>query len=111
MRSHSVAFFAIALAFGALFSQAPEFMNQYHQRIGGAIDELQRITDQFNENARKLGYDRGSALGTMSNDPKPLIQGLARLENENAERLARLKQQQADLANARAIDRFLTIHL
>jgi hypothetical protein len=107
MRLHSLAVFAIALALGALFSQAPEFMQQYYQRIGGAVDELQRMTDQFNENARRLGHDRDSALGIMSSDPKPLIQGLARIENENAERLARLKRQRADLANASAIDRFL----
>jgi hypothetical protein len=105
MRLHALAGLIIALAFGAFFSQGPEFTQQYYQRIGGAVDELQRMTDQFNENARRLGYDRKSALGVMSSDSKPLIQGLARIETENAERLARLRKQQADLTDASAIGR------
>jgi hypothetical protein len=107
MRLHALAGLIIALAFGALFSQAPEFTQQYYQRIGGAVDELQRMTDQFNENARRLSYDRESALGVMTSDPKPLIQGLARIENENAARLARLREQQGYLGSASAVGRVI----
>jgi hypothetical protein len=63
------------------------------------------MTDQFNENARRLGYEREAALGVMSGDPKPLIQGLARIETENAARLARLREQQTLLENASAVAR------
>jgi hypothetical protein len=105
MRLHALVGLIIALAVGALFSQAPEFTQQYYQRIGGAVDELQRMTDQFNENARRLGYDRESALGVMSADPKPLIRGLAGIETENAARLARLRKQQTYLASSSALSR------
>jgi hypothetical protein len=43
----------------------------------------------------------------MSNDPQPLIQGLAQLETKNAERLERLGKQQVELRDARALDRFI----
>ncbi|MBB3444674.1 hypothetical protein FHT93_004547 [Rhizobium sp. BK379] len=36
---------AVGLAGGTLFSQAPEFAQQYRQRIGGAVDELRIIVD------------------------------------------------------------------
>ena len=38
--------FAVSLLLGALASQLPEFAQQYRQRLGGAIDELQRIVAQ-----------------------------------------------------------------
>ena len=42
MRVHPVAF-VIGLLLGFALSQTPEFAQQYRQRLGGAIDELQRI--------------------------------------------------------------------
>lgn len=54
MRFHSIILAAVSLVFAGLFSQAPEFSQQYYQRIGGAIDELQRGRQQFDENARRL---------------------------------------------------------
>lgn len=107
MRFHSIILAAVSLVFAGLFSQAPEFSQQYYQRIGGAIDELQRGRQQFDENARRLGHDRESALGIMSNDPQPLVQGLAQIEKESAARLERLKSQQMALKDSRSLDRFL----
>lgn len=106
MPLRSILTLLVAISFAALFSQAPEFMQQYYQRIGGAVDELQRITNQFDDNARKLGHDRTSALGIMSSNPQPLIQGLAQLEKGTAERLERLGKQRAYLKEARSFDRF-----
>jgi hypothetical protein len=106
MRFHSI-IAAVSLVFAGLFSQAPEFTQQYYQRIGGAIDELQRGRQQFDENARRLGHDRESALGIMSNDPQPLVQGLAQIEKDSATRLEQLKIQQTALRDAGSLDRTL----
>ena len=46
MRVHPVAF-VIGLLLGFVLSQTPEFAQQYRQRLGGAVDELQRRRDQL----------------------------------------------------------------
>ena len=51
MRVHPVAF-VIGLLLGFVLSQTPEFAQQYRQRLGGAVDELQRIVLQFDDDVR-----------------------------------------------------------
>ena len=57
----------VGLAFGLLgglvASQAPEFGQQYRQRLGGAIDELNRVVARFDEDARRPGRS-GTARST-----------------------------------------------
>ena len=48
-----------ALLCGLLFGQAPEFMQQYHQRLGGTADELTLIVRHFEEDAKRSGYSLG----------------------------------------------------
>lgn len=43
-------------------SQAPEFMQQYKQRLGGAIDELATVVRHFDDDANAAGMDRASAI-------------------------------------------------
>ena len=43
-----------------LASQAPEFMQQYKQRLGGAIDELAMVVRHFDSDANAAGMDRVS---------------------------------------------------
>ncbi len=53
----------IAGCFGAMVgSQAPEFMQQYKQRLGGAIDELAQVVRHFDNDANAAGMDRASAI-------------------------------------------------
>ena len=46
----------------AIASQAPEFMQQYKQRLGGAIDELATVVRHFDNDANAAGMDRASAI-------------------------------------------------
>jgi len=46
----------------AIASQAPEFMQQYKQRLGGAIDELATVVRHFDDDASAAGMDRASAI-------------------------------------------------
>lgn len=54
------------LAGGTIFSQAPEFAQQYRQRIGGAIDELRVIVEDFNRQAAEHHLDRQQALSAYA---------------------------------------------
>jgi hypothetical protein len=49
----------------ALTSQAPEFANQYRQRLGGAIDELRAVIADFDRDADNSRLDRQTALRGM----------------------------------------------
>ena len=53
---------AVALCGGILFSQAPEFTQQYRQRLGGALDELKILISEFDAQANDSGLDRQEAL-------------------------------------------------
>ena len=58
------------LALAIALSQFPEYAQQYTQRLGGAVDELRVITEDFDRAAAEGGLDRATALGRYeaSND-------------------------------------------
>lgn len=45
-----------------VLSQFPEYAQQYTQRLGGAVDELRVITEDFDRAAAAAGMDRHAAL-------------------------------------------------
>ena len=104
MLAHPFAF-VIALAFGFALSQAPEFAQQYRQRLGGAIDELRRIVLQFDEDSRRSGYDRSAALRLMENNPERLVRDQAGRMEETIARYGRLREQDEDFRNGGAFVR------
>ena len=50
---------AIAVLAGLIGSQAPEFAQQYRQRLGGALEELNRIVSEFDAEVRPEPVPRG----------------------------------------------------
>lgn len=53
-----------AVALGVSMSQFPEFTQQYQQRLGGAVDELRIITQDFDRAAADQNMTREQALST-----------------------------------------------
>lgn len=53
------------LAGAATTSQFPEFSQQYAQRLGGAVDALEQVVDDFDTSAATVGLDREGALAQM----------------------------------------------
>jgi Protein of unknown function (DUF2937) len=88
-------FISMLSLFSALtFWQAPEFMQQYFQRLGGAAEELDGIVQRFNDDSRRSGYERSTALGIMAKNPERLVRDQATRMEQNIARLNRLRQQQ-----------------
>ncbi len=58
------------VALAASLSQFPEYAQQYTQRLGGAVDELRVITEDFDRAAAASNMDRQAALDryTVSSD-------------------------------------------
>lgn len=53
---------AAGIAGGVVTSQAPEFVQQYRQRLGGALQELQALVEDFDADARRSDLSRAEAL-------------------------------------------------
>lgn len=78
---------AIALLAGLIGSQGPEFAPQYRQRLGGALEELNRIVSQFDAEVQRQNLTP--------------VEGLKRLE-DNSDPLARERGEDMSEAIARA---------
>ncbi|MDR6668168.1 DUF2937 family protein [Rhizobium sp. 1399] len=90
----------VGLAGGTLFSQAPEFAQQYRQRIGGAIDELRIIVDDFTKQAADHHLDRQQALDVYARSPDDFLRDRGLSMRSTLERYERLVTQQSDLGSA-----------
>lgn len=69
MRHFPLVVFALLAALA--LSQVPTFVQEYEQRLGGAIDELARVIARDADNARALGLDLNAFLQKheLSGDP------------------------------------------
>jgi hypothetical protein len=84
-----------AFIFGFASTQAPEFWQQYQQRLGGAIDELATIVGQFDSDAAKQHLTEPQAIKRLEADADPLAQGRGVEMQHLTDRLARLRKAQA----------------
>jgi hypothetical protein len=94
------------LALGLVLSQFPEYAQQYLQRLGGAVDELKIITEDFDRAANAAGLTRVEALGHYSGNADTFLvdRGLSM-----AATIARYEHLRASLGRIRgasAVERF-----
>jgi len=97
--------FILILVGGAVFSQAPEFTQQYRQRLGGALDELQAIVSAFEAQAAQFGLDRQAALKTYAASQSPFLVGQGETMRSTLSRYDTLLLQQAELAREPVVTR------
>ncbi|MEE7476960.1 hypothetical protein MHIMP23_11645 [Methylobacterium hispanicum] len=64
---------ALGLLGGGVAAQAPEFAQQYAQRLGGAVDELRREVASLDADARATGNTRDGAVDRMRGNPDELV--------------------------------------
>jgi hypothetical protein len=98
--------FGIALLCALLLSQVPEFAQQYLQRLGGVVDELDSIVRHFDEDSNRSGFDRSAALGVMRNNPERLIREQGNRMQDTIARLNRLREQQTVMKQSGSLVRF-----
>ncbi len=91
----------VIAAGGAAGSQAPEFAQQYRQRIGGAVAELRTVQAAFDADASKQGLGQSGALSAMEGSPEGLVQDRGKSMRATLARLAKLEEQAAALENAK----------
>jgi hypothetical protein len=83
--------FGLGILGGVAASQGPEYSQQYRQRLGGAIDELQRVIARFDVDAQTNGETRESAIARLRSNPDDLVNRQGVAVQGNVERLGRLQ--------------------
>jgi hypothetical protein len=104
-------FAIIAVFFAYPASQAPEFKNQYTQRIGGAVDELKIIVRNFQEDASRSNSNQEQALARLKSNSDSFVQAQGVRMDENIFRLERLQNQKITLDGSGTIDGLITLAL
>ena len=84
---------AIAVLAGLIGSQAPEFAQQYRQRLGGALEELNRIVAEFDSEAKRQTLSRAEGLKRLKDNPDSLARARGEDMGKAVERAERLNDQ------------------
>jgi Protein of unknown function (DUF2937) len=90
---------------GLVSAQAPEFAQQYQQRLGGAVDELRTVVDQFDADARRSGLDRAGGLKRMEAANDDFLRRRAASVSATIDRFSKLEAQQQAMKAEDAVSR------
>lgn len=93
----------LALGFG--FAQFPEYAQQYEQRLGGAVDELRIIVDDFDRGAASFGLNREDALLRYAASTDEFLQDRGLSMRMTIARYERLSADLTQLQSASAVER------
>jgi hypothetical protein len=83
-----------------LFSQAPEFMQQYLQRLEGHLDEARLTLGKFKEAAAQSGMTLSQLVAGAGQNPDPSMQKVGGVIQGAAERVDQLSAADAALRGA-----------
>jgi hypothetical protein len=98
-----------AFVFGFTATQAPEFWQQYQQRLGGAIDELAAIVGQFDKDATAQRLDESQAIDRLEENSDPLAQGRGVEMQHLVDRLAKLRHAAAAFNPPNVISKWIAL--
>jgi len=77
----------LCVAGAVLFSQGPEFMQQYLQRLGGHLDEARRHLAAFTSAATDAGFILDKYIAQTAANPDPGVARLAKVMNDTVDRV------------------------
>ena len=91
---------ALCVIGAVLFSQAPEFMQQYAQRLGGHLDEARNYLVQYEKLARDASLSLNDYIAHINASSDPAIARIGKVISDLVERVQTLADAQAALQNA-----------
>lgn len=97
------------LCLAVMLSQFPEYAQQYTQRLGGAVDELRVITEDFDRAAIAGGLDRTSALARYNAANDDFLAGRGTSMTATFQRYDLLKSTLTQIEGADPIERFQSL--
>ncbi len=98
-----------AFVFGFASTQAPEFWQQYQQRLGGAIDELTSIVSQFDGEATQEHVTEPEAIKRLEANSDPLAQGRGAEMQRIVNRLTRLRKAAAAFNSTNVLSKWIAL--
>lgn len=93
------------LGLAVSLSQFPEYAQQYTQRLGGAVDELRVITEEFDRAAIEGGLDRQQALARFNASNDAFLAGRGTSMTATFQRYESLRSTLAQIENAGPVER------
>jgi Protein of unknown function (DUF2937) len=99
----------IGLFFGIVASQVPEYAQQYRQRLGGAIDELNTLIQRFEADAAQSGMDQQQGISHLQQSDDRFVQQRGDQMQDTIMRRDRLEKQANDFAKAGPVGRVLVL--
>ena len=87
----------LAVSAAVLASQAPEFSQQYRQRLGGALAELSAVRADFVRDAERSGLSPSRAIAFMGRSPIAFIRDRGASMERTLARHDRLTRQMGEL--------------
>jgi Protein of unknown function (DUF2937) len=100
---------AIAVLAGLIGSQGPEFAQQYRQRLGGALEELDRIVSEFDAEVRRQNLTRAEGLSRLEGNDDPLARERGEDMDKAIEREQRLNEQLQAMNSAGPLMRLFVV--
>lgn len=90
----------LCVAGAVLFSQAPEFMQQYLQRLGGHLDEARFQLAQFQRAATQSGLTLERLISQTTGNADPAVARLGGVMTDAVQRVDALEQAQSAILHA-----------
>lgn len=84
---------AIGLLFGLIGAQAPEFAQQYRQRLAGALDELTRMIADFDAQSAAQSLSRAEGVARLKANGDALARERGEAIEDDVARASRLQAQ------------------
>lgn len=94
------------LALGLILSQFPEYAQQYTQRLGGAVNELRILTEEFDREAAEASLTRQQAITRYQAAGDAFLAGRGLSMERTFDRYSMLSATLADLRGAGPTERF-----
>jgi hypothetical protein len=91
---------ALCVLGAVAFSQIPEFMQQYLQRLGGHLDEARRQLAHFQQTAEQSGLTLAKFISQTSANTDPAVAKLGAVMTESATRVDTLAAAQDAISHA-----------
>jgi len=91
---------ALCVLGAVIFSQVPEFMQQYLQRLGGHLDEARRQLQQFQQAAAQSGLTLDRLIGQTSANADPAVAKLGGVMTAAIARVDTLETAQSAIQHA-----------
>jgi len=99
----------IGLFFAVAASQLPEYAQQYRQRLGGAIDELNALIERFDAEAAQSGMNEAQGITHLQQSEDRFVQQRGDQMRDTILRRDRLEKQSDDFAKAGPVGRILVL--